>query len=205
MTTVPQVATVLQTVLTTTAQRAAHTTGFIKRHRRLTGASFVQGLVFGWLAHPAATYDQLATAVTRAGTPISPQGLERRFSPEAAACLRQVLDTLVETVVSADPSAASLLSRFVGVWVLDSSTIRLPAALAARFPGSGKSKEQGETAGVKLHTGMDLRAGALKGPDLGPARQDDKASALQQASLPAGSVRLTDLGYYALTVLRSLG
>ena len=63
MATVPQVATALQSVFTITANSAARRSGFIQRQRRLTGAAFVQGLVFGWLAHPSATYDQLVQAI----------------------------------------------------------------------------------------------------------------------------------------------
>ncbi len=56
MTTVAHVARALQTVLTTTADATGRSSGFIQRQRTLTGASFVQGLVAGWLAHPTATW-----------------------------------------------------------------------------------------------------------------------------------------------------
>jgi hypothetical protein len=202
MTTVAQVARSLETILTTTANIAARRSGFIQRQRQLTGASFVQGLVFGWLAHPAATYDQLAHAVTRAGTPISPQGLEQRFSKEAATCLQQVLTAMVETVVTAQSTTASLLQRFTGVWLLDTTIIPLPKALAKEYPGSGRSEEEAGAA-LKLHTRLDLVRGTLRGPLLGSARPHDKLSPLQSELPPAGTVRLTDLGFYALHVLRS--
>ena len=50
--TIPQVATALQVVLTTVATTVAGSTGFIRRQRHLTGAGFVQAVVFGFLAHP---------------------------------------------------------------------------------------------------------------------------------------------------------
>ena len=204
MATVPQVARALQTVLTTTAETVARTSGFIQRQRQLTGASFVQGLVFGWLAHPAATYDQLAQAVTRAGTPISPQGVEQRFTPAAAHLLQDVLAAATETVIRADVLASSLVQRFAGVWLLDTSIIPLPQALADQWPGSGKSEGQGRAAAIKLHTCLDLLSGALRGPLLGAGRPHDKRSPLQTEVPPAGTLRLTDLGFYALHVLRSL-
>jgi hypothetical protein len=205
MATVPQVARALQTVLTTTADALARSSGFIQRQRKLTGASFVQGLVLGWLAHPLATYDQLAQAVTRAGTPITAQGLEQRFTPAAAQFLQEVLEAATETVIRADEQAASLLQRFTGVWLLDTSTVPLPAALAEQWPGSGKSEAQGRAAALKLHTRLDLRNGALRGPLLGPGRPHDKLSPLQTDLPPAGTLRLTDLGFYALRVLRIIG
>jgi hypothetical protein len=44
------VASTLQTVLGPIAARAARATGFVQRTSKLTGARFVQTLVFGWLA-----------------------------------------------------------------------------------------------------------------------------------------------------------
>lgn len=204
MATVPHVAHALETVLTATANAAAIRTGFIQRQRKLTGASFVQGVVCGWLAHPAATCEQLAQAVARAGTPLSPQGLEKRFTPAAARCLQEVLVAATEAVIEADTLAASLLQRFTGVWLLDTTLIPLPRALATLWPGSGTSEAQGRTAALKLHTRLDLLRGALRGPLLGLARPHDKRSPLQHEVPPPGTLRLTDLGFYALPVLRSL-
>ena len=39
----------LQTLFTTTADQAAKDSGMIQRRRTITGAGFVQTLVFGWL------------------------------------------------------------------------------------------------------------------------------------------------------------
>jgi hypothetical protein len=56
---VPQIAHALQVVLGKTALRAGRESGFIKREVKLTGASFVQVLVFTWLANPSASYEEL--------------------------------------------------------------------------------------------------------------------------------------------------
>ncbi len=55
MTTVAQLAEALQTLLTTTADATAQATHFVQRRSKLTGAAFVQALVFSWLANPQAT------------------------------------------------------------------------------------------------------------------------------------------------------
>src|SRR5436305_115141 len=133
MMTIAQVATTFQHVLIETATQAAMASGFIKRRRKLTGAAFVQGLVFGFLAHPAATYDQLAQAVGRAGIRISPQGLEQRLTTEAATCLQTVLGAATRVVVEAEQTAASVLQRFAAVWILDTTIIPLPADFATEF------------------------------------------------------------------------
>jgi hypothetical protein len=139
MTTVPQVGRTLQTLFTTTAETAARSAHLIQRERKLTGAAFVQGLVFGWLAHPDATYTQLVQAIARAGSSITPQALEQRFTEEAAVCLETVLKAAATTVVGAEAVGQSLLTRFPAVWLLDSSTVRLPARFAATWAGSGRA------------------------------------------------------------------
>src|SRR2546430_4236304 len=96
MTTVPQLAQTLQTVFTTTADAAARATGFVQRRSKLTGAAFVQALVFGWLANPHASVAALAQAAAVAGVAISPQGLDQRCGEAAAGFLEAVLAAAVQ-------------------------------------------------------------------------------------------------------------
>lgn len=51
MSSIPQIATALQTVMTEVANTAARETGLIQRERAMSGAQFVQTLVLGWLAN----------------------------------------------------------------------------------------------------------------------------------------------------------
>jgi hypothetical protein len=120
----------LQTLLTAVADRAAQETRFVQRRSKLTGAKFAQTLVFGWLSQPDASYEQLAQTATALGVPLSAQGLEERFTAAAAACLRRILETAVRQVIRAAPVAVPLLERFNGVYIQDSTTLTLPAALA---------------------------------------------------------------------------
>src|SRR5688572_28179006 len=86
-TTVAQLASTLQTLFTTSADRAARDAGFIRRHRKLSGARFAQALVFTWLDNPQATLDDLANATALGGEPLTPQALDERFNERAADCL----------------------------------------------------------------------------------------------------------------------
>lgn len=92
MTTLAQVATAMQTVLTTTADAAGQHTRFVQRPRRakLTGSTFAQTRVFGWLADPGASLDSLAQTAAAVGAPIAAQALDQRFTPAAAACTRRI-------------------------------------------------------------------------------------------------------------------
>jgi len=60
---------------------------------------------------------------------------------------------------------------------------------------------QGSQAAHKLTVRLDLCRGRLEGPLLGDGRAQDKATPLQQAPLPAGGLRVTDLGFWSLEVL----
>ena len=65
MSILPQVPEKMQTILQTVADEVAPQTGCVKRNRKLTGSALAQTLVFGWLEHPEASYQQLTeTAAT---------------------------------------------------------------------------------------------------------------------------------------------
>lgn len=138
MTSVTQLASTLQTLLGTTADRLARTTGFLRRQRQLTGASFAQALVCGWLADPTSTLRQLAQATATAATPVSRQAIQQRFTPAAAHFLRALLQEALGSVVSGADVAVPLLQRFAAVAVLDSTTIVLPAVLVEHWQGCGR-------------------------------------------------------------------
>ena len=197
MSSIPQVCLALQTVLTTVAATAARSTGFIRRQRTLTGPGFVQALVFGFLANPQATLEQLAQSAANVGISISPQGLEKRFTQTAAACLKQVLEAAVQQVVAAHPVAVPLLQRFEGVYVLDSTTITLPDSLASVWQGCGGSRT-GSAAALKVQVLWNLTIGALRHVGLQDGRASDQRAPVQELVLPIGALRIADLGYFTL-------
>ncbi len=84
MYTLAELAKTIQTVLGATADQLAKTTGFIKRQRQLTGAKLVRALTPGFLPKPAATLEELTPSGVLNEVEISPQGLDKRFTEEAA-------------------------------------------------------------------------------------------------------------------------
>lgn len=197
MTTVAELNETAQRVLIHAAETVARTTRFTKRASKLTGSLFVQTLVFGWLAHPEATLEELAQTACALGVEISPQGLDERFTEDAAAFLQAVLRRAVHEKVEAEPVAMELLSRFNGTYLLDASQVTLPAALAGVWRGNGRSEPKpGTEAAVKLSVGFDLCRGRLLGPELCDGREHDKNADLVARVLPAGALRVTDLGYF---------
>lgn len=201
MITIPQVATALQAILGPLAERAARATGFVQRASKMTGARFVQTLVFGWLAHPQATLDHLVQAAATVGVEISHQGLDDRFGPESADCLREVLEATVRVVLAADPVAVPVLHRFSQVVIQDCTTITLPDALAAVWPGCGGSTPTSGAAALKLGGRLDLVSGQLDGPHVEAGRTNDRATTIAQRPLPPEALRLADLGFFSVAEL----
>jgi DDE family transposase len=201
MTTIPQVALAMQAVLGPVATDAARRSGFVQRRSKLSGARFVQALVFGWLANPRASLEELCQMAALLGVSLRPQSLDERFTERAAACLEQVLTAAMTAVIAADPVAIPLLRRFPGgVWLYDSTVITLPRALAGRWPGCGGSR--GVNAALKLQVEHDLLTGRLAGLALQAGRVQDRGSPPRPR---AGGLRLADLGYFSLPNLRAWG
>src|SRR5919199_1027611 len=203
MTTIAHVATTMQEILTTAADEAAHATKFVQRTSPLGGAPFTQTLVFGFLANPQATLEELAQTAATLGVAVSPQALDQRCTETAARCLERVLSQAITRVVAAAPVAIPILERFTAVYLQDSSTIVLPDALADVWQGCGGSQPMHTMAALKLQVRVDLRTGQLEGPQLQDGRASDHDAALP-TRLPAGSLRLADLGYWSLDVLQEL-
>ena len=80
----------MQTILQTVADEVAPQTGCVKRNRKLTGSALAQTLVFGWLEHREASYQQLTETAATLG--ISRQALEQRLTPETAEMLSHYRD-----------------------------------------------------------------------------------------------------------------
>jgi hypothetical protein len=108
--TLDQLAEALQSLFTTDADQAAKDSGMIRRKRKLTGAAFVQALVFHWLENPQATIDEIIEDLD-----ITEASFNERVDARAADCLRRVLEKALERLFAARPEAIPLLRRFATV------------------------------------------------------------------------------------------
>jgi hypothetical protein len=188
----------MQVVLSETADAIARKTGFIKRQRKLSGSDFAQTLVFGWLDNPDSTIEELAQTAATLGVSITPQGLDKRFTPDAAKFLQGILESAVSTAIAAEPVAIPILQRFNGVFIQDSSTVTLPDTLATIWSGCGGSSPKNTSSSVKTPIRLDLNTGKLTGPYLQSGRESDQKSQLRSEPLPKGSLRIADLGFLSL-------
>src|SRR5690606_11966260 len=100
---------------TVEAERAARESGFVQRNSKLTGALFVQTLVFGFWHNPQASREQLVQTAAHLGVRLSAQALDKRLHERGADCLKRVLEAAINTQFSASPLMLPVLSRFSAV------------------------------------------------------------------------------------------
>ena len=148
--TITQIADAMQTVLDHVPEQNARSTGFVRRQRKLTASVFVKALVFGFLANPHASRDELTRVAATLGLAITPQALDERLTSEAAELLRRVLQASIQAMITADPVALAILDRFTEVVLLDSSTISLPEEFRSSWAGCGSVNPAKGNAAFKL-------------------------------------------------------
>lgn len=200
MSTIPEIAKAMQTVLGESADKLAKETNFIKRERKFTGSTFARTLVFGWTANPESSLSELNQAAAASGIKVSSQALNKRFTEEAATFMYQLLETAVEQVISADsPAAIPIFQRFDGVYVDDGSVISLPEKLLSVWEGCGGS--YGPTSGLKIQFSFDLKYGTIRKLCIRQAKEQDKNSPTQNADLPQKALRIHDKGFNSLAVM----
>lgn len=197
MTTIPQLSQILQQLLIEDANRIGRESGFIQRQRKLSGASFAQSLIFGYQANPQASLEELCQSARVCGVEISSQGLQERLnSPQANRFLHQLLLQGVRYLVRSHSERDDLLAPFTGVYIQDSSRIELPSCLRTLWQGNSTNQ-----ATLKLHAVLDYQNGLF---DLTLASGRAHDCPLQTVDLPAGSLRLADLGYFKVKVFEQL-
>ena len=204
MRSVSSISKALQVVLSLMACQLAKTTGVIQRERKFTGSSLAQTFIFGWMANPNATMDQLAQTAAACGAPVCAQAVFQRFNQSLSQFFKRLLEAAVAQVVVADPVAIPLLKRFNGVYLQDSTVIGLPDAFQEEYPSCGGGCSGQAGASLKFQVRMNLTNGQLIGPFPEAGRCSDQSSQLQRMPLPAGALRLADLGYFNIAVLRDL-
>ena len=205
MSILPQVPEKMQTILQTVADEVAPQTGCVKRNRKLTGSALAQTLVFGWLEHPEASYQQLTETAATLGIQVSRQALEQRLTPETAEMLKLTLEAAITEMleVASRPQVVPLLEPFRGVYVQDSTWISLPDELHGTWKGLPK-KNHPHKAALKLHLCFDVLTGRFQQFHITDGMTADSSAAKAADPLPHGSLRLADLAYFSLDTLEKL-
>lgn len=197
---VSRVAQAMQSLLGDHLDELGTSTGVIQRKRVFTASTLARTLIFGFLAKPRATWDELAFTAAQCGAQVSPQALEQRFTPALVTFLHQLVLRATEQIVVAQPVTVDLFKRFNGVYLSDSTIVRLPDEYAEQWPGCGGSPGAGRSS-LKIQLCVDWLCGAISNLQLEPGHDSDLKSTLQQKCYPRGALRIADLGYYCLKTL----
>lgn len=201
MQTITQLVNKMQTMLGERADQLGRETGFIQRQVKVTGSSFAQALVFGFLSNPELTYGEMSQSAQIVGLDMSAQGMEQRFTENAARFMQSLLETITKEVIESRCGVdMPLLNRFNGVYMQDSSIIELPREMKNIWRGVGGTK--GENAALKIQVNLNYSTGEIHGPTLQHGRTHDQTSPYHHTHLPKGAVHIDDLGYFSLKRFR---
>ena len=200
---IPRVAASLQSLFGAMAEDVAKANPVVLRRRKVTTATLAKTFLFGFLAHPRATDEQLAQTAGLFGVHVTTPAVEQRFTPQLAAFLAALFRKATGHVVAAQKVLAPVLERFPAVYLLDSTSESLPDTQRDRFPGCGGSHGGGQAA-VKFQTLWEIRSGALQAVRVEAGRDCDYKTPLQAAPLTPGSLRVADLGYFDTAVLQGM-
>ncbi len=203
MSSIPQVAEAMQTILTRRAEEVARETKFVQRDSaQLDGPIFVQTLVLCWMANAQASYTQLRHVAASLGVQVSNQAVEQRFGEASAALLKQLLTEAVTTVITQQGQSQEFFSRFNGVYLQDGTVIGLPESLASEWPGCGGSTPEAGKSSLRVQARLDLASGGLQGPWLQAGRACERSGEAMSTPMPTGALWNVDMGYFTLKEMR---
>lgn len=199
MSTVSQTSQAMQWIVQEYPRQMERKTGFVQRNSaQLDGPTFVQSLVFGWMARPQASYTQLRHVAATLGASVSKQAVEQRFSQASVELLKAVLQEAGKQLICSDGQVAPLLSRFTGVYLQDGSIVSLPEELAERSPGCGGSSEHSGKSSLRLQVRWEMGRGGLQGPWLQAGREAERSGEAIETPMPVGSLFIGDIGSFTL-------
>jgi Transposase DDE domain len=190
----------IQEILGETANQLARETRFVQRKSLMDGAHFAQGLIFGCLSPPEASYSLLQEMLAISGCQVSAQALEKRMTAQAADFLLSLLYAWSTACVASDAVTTEILNRFEGVYLQDGTVIGLPNRLQGLYRGFGGNTSESGLSALRVQARLNVTTGAMQGPWIAEAVQSERQGPgwMQQAPTPAGALLLTDNGYITL-------
>ncbi len=193
-----EIRTTLQQVFGIGIEEIAQEKGFVQRLSKLTGLKFVEIWVMGFLEKPAASLNYLVQVAADIDVSITKQGLQDRLSRGAVDFLAAVLKRCTIQLRNKLPIDLSLLKKFSGVQIVDSSGFGLPDSLQSEFPGAGGD---GPKSALKLQVIWDFLHGNLLEIVTQDGKQPDQSFRQHALQILPGWLCLSDLGYFALETM----
>jgi len=190
-----QMSEAFRTFFEQTTETTARQVKFVVRRSKLTGAVFVQTLVFGWSEQPQAALNDLAETAADLGVAITAQGLDERITAAAVRLFETLCQESLRWFQQRLPLDLVVLRQFTAVEIVDSTCIALPAALRDAYPGSGGD---GPAASLKVQLLLNFLTGELAQIVFETGCSPDQAYEADLSRLEAGTLRISDLGYFKL-------
>src|SRR5260221_3361114 len=141
MSSISQVSSEMETILSQRAKALERSTGFVQRSTaQLDGPIFAQSTVLTWMHHPQAGYAHLRITAASLGVSVSKQAIEQRFSASSARLLQALFEEAVAAVISSEGT--------------------LPQPLAQQWPAGAGT---GKGAALRVQARLEVRHGQLAG------------------------------------------
>lgn len=197
---------VIATLLGEHADKRARHTRFVQRRSPISGSVFAQTLIYGLLAMPDASYSQLQIVAASRGVEVSASAWEQRMNQQAVEFMWHLLTDFLSTILTHEPVALDLLTRFHGVYLQDGTTISLPARLESDWKGCGGRTAESGSSSLTVQVRLNLASGGIEGAwlDDGRAHELSGAASPLQSPLPKNSLWVVDLGYFTQPLMRQL-
>jgi hypothetical protein len=180
------------------AEKLSRESGFVQRQSKMNGVVFAQTLLVGWLKNAQASLEMLSKRARELGVEITAQGIGKRFTAEAVEYWQQMFEYCLHHFQSQATLEIPLLQQFKGVFLVDSTQVSLPKALADKWKGAGG---HASPAALKMHLQFEFLSGQVSAMQLSAGASGDSAAPM---TLESGSLALFDLGYFTLQRLTEL-
>lgn len=191
----------LQQFLGERVQALSRITGFVRRTTKLSGSIFVQALVLSWLERPTASLNEVRQSCAEMGVRISESGLQQRMTDKAVGLLSHLFQEGLAHLPKARHVPAEVLRHFTAVYLLDSTTLTLPAKLNGLFAGVGGNAS---AAAVKIRLSFDYLRSSIEACEVVAGREADQNCQQHVALAQPGSLHLFDLGFFKQQVFEAL-
>ena len=200
---VTKVSNALKSIFLERAEQINSQAKAVKRRRKFTPRSLAQTFILAFLKNPDASFEDISCMAVTSGIEVSPQAIEQRYSSDLESFFKLLFQDMTRFVIGSDESLAPILDRFSEVILIDSSSVTLPDSQEKKYQGCGGTYGCGNAA-LKLQTELDLRSGCLRCVEVEQGRAPDGATDRQHIEHAAESLRIADLGYFNIPVLRKI-
>lgn len=180
----------------------AKDTGFVKRESKLSGALFLDLVVFNSENLKNQSLNDLSIVLQEEhGVEITKQSLHERFNESAVLFLKEALELLLKKQLEVEPYLLELkgINRIL---IKDSVCFQIDESLSEYYPGSGGD---GSKAAVRIQFEYDLLSGKICDVSLNAFNNQDATNSMSTIHLlKSGDLVIRDLAYVGLDVLKKI-